>query len=192
MSDLIPLPAKRYKTIVADAPWTYRNKNTGGSMVSGSNAKYPVMTIQQVKELPVPEIAHKDAVLFLWVTTPLKNEIAQAKIVEKWGFQYKTSIYWHKTVKVGLGFWFRGQVEECWVCTRGKVKAFRDQHANIIHSKPGQHSQKPEEFFELIDPIIDKYRLDPRVELFARQKRLGWDAWGFDVDWENEGVTDGM
>jgi N6-adenosine-specific RNA methylase IME4 len=178
MTDLFPLPIKKYKTILADCPWRYRNKKTGGSMVSGVEAKYPTMSLEELHDLPVKEIADKNAVLFFWVTTPLKYEIAQAKVIENWGFEYKTTIFWRKIMSLGMGFWFRGQVEECWVCTRGKVKAFRCQKPNFIQSKVRKHSQKPEEFFELIEPQLDKYELNPRIELFAREARPGWSYWG--------------
>ena len=76
-----------------------------------------------------------------------------------------------------MGFWLRGQCEICLLGIKGKVKAFRCQERNFIQSKPRKHSQKPEEFFELIDPIVPR----PAIELFARQKREGWDSWGDEI-----------
>lgn len=177
-TSIIPFPNKKYRTILADPPWSYRNKNTGGSMISGATAKYPTMSIDEIKRLPVKEIADKNAVLFFWVTTPLKYEIAQAQIIESWGFKYKTALYWRKIMSLGMGFWFRGQVEECWVCVRGNVKAFRCQKPNFIQCKVRNHSQKPEEFFELVEPQLEKYNLNPKIELFSREIRKGWDHWG--------------
>ena len=74
------------------------------------------------------------------------------EVMKAWKFKYKTKIYWRKTGNLGLGYWFRGQVEECLVCVRGDVKAFRLQKPNFIQSKAREHSRKPEEFFQLIGP----------------------------------------
>ena len=174
-------PDKKYNVIVCDPPWSYKNKKTGGSMVSGAEAKYHSLTLDEIISLPVKDIADKDCVLFLWVTTPLKYEIAQAGIVERWGFHYKTAIYWRKIMSLGMGFWYRGQVEECWLCTKGKIKAFRCQKPNIIQSKVRSHSQKPEEFFEIIEPSLDKFELNRRIELFARTRRNKWESWGSEL-----------
>lgn len=120
----------KYKCIVADPPWTYNNKKTGGTMKSGSAAKYPTMTLEEICALPIREIAAKDCCLFLWTTTPLLMEAME--VWKAWGFKYKTKIYW----------------------------------------------EKPEEFFNLIEPIVP----GPKIELFARDRRHGWDAWGNEVE----------
>lgn len=171
----------KFKVIACDAPWEYDNKRTGGSMVSGADEKYNTLSLDDLCNLSVEEIADKNAVLFLWVTTPLKYEIAQSGLVEEWGFTYKTTIYWRKIMSLGLGFNFRGQVEECWMCTRGKVKPFRTQLPNIIESKARKHSQKPEEFFQMIEPSLAKFSLNPRLEMFSRTIRPGWYAIGNEI-----------
>jgi len=128
--------------------------------------------------LPVTSICDRNCVLFLWATTPLLPDVFS--VMEAWGFRYKTTIYWRKIMSMGLGFWFRGQVEQCLMGVRGTVKAFRCQHANFIQSKARRHSQKPEEFFQLIEPVAPT----PRCELFAREPRKGWDVWGDGVESE--------
>ena len=82
-------------------------------------------------------------------------------------------------MSLGMGYWFRGQVEECLVGVRGDVKAFRLQKPNFIQSKARKHSQKPEEFFQLIEPAVEN--MNPKIELFARERRPGWDCWGYEV-----------
>jgi len=171
----------KFKCISCDSPWLYRNKKTGGSMISGANAKYGVLSLKDLCELPVKKVANKNAVLFLWVTTPLKYEIAQSGLVEKWGFDYKTTIYWRKIMSLGMGFNFRGQIEECWMCTRGKVKSWRTNYPNIIQSKVRKHSQKPEELFTIIEPSLDKFNLNPRLEMFARERRKNWISIGNEI-----------
>lgn len=91
---------------------------------------------------------------------------------------FKTKLYWRKIMSLGLGYYFRGQVEELWVCIRGKVKAFRCQKPNFIQTKALKHSEKPEEMYGL----IESYCAKPRIELFARRKRIGWDAIGLEID----------
>ena len=167
---------KKYKIIYADPPWRYKNKRTGGSMKSGSSQKYSTMDFEEVKKLPVEKIANSNSVLFLWSTVPFLPKIL--KVMESWGYRYKTSIFWEKIGRLGMGFWFRGQVEILLVGIKGEVKPFRIQKKNILHVKIRGHSQKPDEFYELIEMI----KLKPRIELFARNKRKGWDVWGNEVE----------
>lgn len=179
----------RFKVILADNPWRYSNPNTGGSLKSGASAKYSTMSLKELCNLPVKQVAEPNSILFLWVTTPLKYEIAQSKLVEKWGFKYKTTIYWDKIGTLGIGFNFRNRVEECWMCTRGKVTPFRTNHPNIIEEfadrvikeKPLGHSKKPEGFFTLVEPSLEKFGLEPRLEMFARTKRPEWYAIGNEI-----------
>ena len=167
----------KYQIIYADPPWSYRNRRTGGSMKSGSVSKYETMTLEDICELPVGDICLSNSVLFLWATTPLLPDCL--KVLEAWGFHYKTAIYWRKIMSLGMGFWFRGQVELCLMGVRGKLKPFRLQKANFIQSKALRHSEKPEEMRQLIDATgLTGYK----IELFARQRVDGWDCWGNEVD----------
>ena len=167
----------KYQIIYADPPWSYRNKKTGGSMKSGSEAKYPTMSFEELIAFPVRNITDiRGCALFLWATTPMLPEAI--KLMGYWGFEYKTAIYWRKIMSLGMGFWFRGQVEVCLVGIRGKVKAFRIQKANFLQTKALRHSEKPEEMRQL----IEETGLKPRIELFARQKVEGWDCWGNEVE----------
>jgi N6-adenosine-specific RNA methylase IME4 len=177
----------KFKVLAVDPPWVYKNKRTGGSMVSGADEKYNTLSLDELCNLSVKQIADKNSVLFLWVTTPLKYEIAQSGLVEKWGFKYVTTIYWRKIMSLGLGFQFRGQIEECWMCRRGSVRSFRTQFPNfiesdeVIQSKVRKHSQKPEEFFGMIEPSIEKFGLYPCLEIFARERRPLWMAIGNEI-----------
>lgn len=166
----------KYNIIYADPPWSYRNKRTGGSMISGSEAKYSVMSIEDIAKLPVIDIADKNSALFLWTTTPMLQDAFY--IMNEWGFKYKTAIYWRKIMSLGMGYWYRGQVEVCLLGIRGKVKAFRIQKANFIQTKALRHSQKPKEMRKLIEAT----KLEPRIELFAREKVEGWDCWGNEIE----------
>jgi site-specific DNA-methyltransferase (adenine-specific) len=145
-------------------------------MNSGSSAKYPVLGLDVLSLFPVKDIASKDSVLFLWATVPLLPDVLS--LLGNWGFEYKTAIFWRKIMSLGLGFWFRGQVELCLLGVRGHVKPFRLQCANFIQSKALRHSEKPEEMRHLIELT----GLVPRIELFARQEVDGWDCWGDEVE----------
>ncbi len=171
---------KKYKLIYADPPRMYRNKKTGGSMISGAENKYLVMSDNDICALPISSIVDKDAVLFLWATIPLLPETFE--IMKAWGFKYKTAIVWRKVMSLGMGFWFRGQVELCLMGVKGNVKAFRCQKPNFIQSKARNHSQKPEEMYQLIEGL----NIEPKIELFARNRRDGWSCWGNEVEGDIE------
>ena len=174
----------KFKTILADPPWQYKNKRTGGSLKSGAAQKYPVISLEKLKTFPINELADKDCILWLWATVPLLPEALE--VMKAWGFKYKTAIFWRKIMSLGMGFWFRGQVEMLLLGVRGKVKAFRCQKANFVQTRVGKHSEKPEEVYRLIEPVSP----EPRLELFARKKREGWYVWGnevksdIEVSWE--------
>ena len=166
---------KRYKIIYADPPWEYRSK-TGNKMKSGASMKYKTMSFKELSKIPIDFVCDRDCVLFLWVTVPLMD--VGFNLLKAWGFKYKTAVFWRKIMSLGMGWWFRGQVEVCLLGIRGSIRAFRIQKANFIQCKVGRHSTKPIEMYELIEMT----GLDPKLELFARSKRDGWDSIGYGVD----------
>jgi len=149
-------------------------------MKSGSEAKYSTLTMEEVYSLPISQIADKDSVLFLWATVPLLPEAFS--VLKKWDFKYKTTIFWRKIMSLGMGYWFRGQVEVLLLGVKGKVKAFRCQKPNFIQCKVLEHSHKPEEFRQLIMEATNKITRPKRIELFATQKIKGWDSIGYEID----------
>lgn len=163
---------RRYGTLVMDPPWKYRNKRVSWA----AERRYPCLSLDELSQLPVANLCQPDAILFLWTTQTFLE--ASFGLLRKWGFDRRTIIVWVKSKGLGTGFWLRNQCEFCLVATRGKVKPFRSSQRNLIVSPRRKHSQKPEEFWELIEalPLIE-----PRLELFAREKRPGWDAWGNEV-----------
>ena len=172
----------KYKVIYADPPWSYKNKKTGrtnGNQPEGSGAhtKYPTMSLDEIKALPIKNISEKNSILFLWATVPLLPEAFE--VMESWGYRYKTMITWHKIMSLGMGYWFRGQTEHLLLGVKGNIKAFRQQVPNFYQSKALRHSEKPEYFRELIDKAIPESN---RIELFARKKTEGWDVWGNEVE----------
>ena len=170
---------KKYQIIYADPPWSYRNKKTGRDMKHGASAKYPTMALKEICELPIQSITDKNSVLFLWATVPLLPEAFSVMVA--WGFRYKTAITWRKIMSLGMGFWFRGQTEHLLLGVKGKVKAFRLQEPNFIQCKALKHSEKPVEFRRLIVRATKGMVKKKKIELFARKRTPGWDAWGNEV-----------
>jgi N6-adenosine-specific RNA methylase IME4 len=167
---------KLYDVIYADPPWSYKNKRTGGSMISGAETKYPTMSVLEICDMHVPSA--KDSCLFLWATVPLLPEAFQ--VMEAWGFKYKTMLTWRKIMSLGMGYWYRGQCEHLLFGVKGKVKAFRIQESNFIQTKALRHSEKPEEFRRLIERST--LHMPNKLELFARKQSPGWDVFGNEVE----------
>ena len=169
----------KYNIIYADPPWKYNDKGCQGA----AEKIYPTMTVDQISELPINQIASDDCVLFMWATYP-KIKVA-LEVIEKWGFTYKSIAFqWVKQNKsgngyfFGLGRWTRGNSEPCLIATKGKPKRISANVGQLIFSPLRNHSQKPNEAREKIIELIGDL---PRIELFARQHADGWDCWGNEV-----------
>lgn len=179
----IPFPNKRYNIIYADPPWSYNDKMEGNSF--SLDHEYETQSLEWIKSLPVQEISEKDCCLFLWATNPmLPSAIA---VMESWGFRYKTLAFcWSKettnliTVK-NLGRWTMGSVELCFLATKGKPKRICKDVRQIVFDFRKKHSAKPP---EVRDRIVKLMGDVPRIELFARERKAGWDAWGNEIESE--------
>jgi len=169
---LRPLPPGKYRVIYADPPWAYRD--TGLDDYGHAERHYPAMTVEELCELPVAGLAADDSVLFLWVTAPMAEE--SFKVVRAWGFSYKAMFVWDK-VKHNFGHYNSVRHELLLVYTRGQCvpDSRRLEDSVVSIERPAKHAEKPAKFAEIIDAM---YPLGPRIELFARSRRPGWDAWG--------------
>ena len=167
----------KYGTIVADPPWAYQNS----TIPMGGVAKhFPTMTNAEIAGLPVRELAADNAHLYLWVTNPRlfaeKHDagIGPREIMDAWGFRYVTLLTWVKN-RLGLGYYFRGCTEHVMFGVRGKCPIPGPERiANVFRGPGGRHSQKPEVFLDLVERVSP----EPRLEMFARRNRMGWDTWG--------------
>ena len=173
-------PVKKYDVIYADPPWRYQDKKCNGACT----LHYDTMKIQDIKDLPVKELAAKDCVIFMWITYPMLKE--GIELMEAWGFKYKTiGFQWIKLNKkngqkfFGLGRWTRGNTEACFIGVRGKPSRKSNSVSQIIEEVIGPHSQKPEVVREKIRELMGA-ELN-YIELFARQHSEGWDCWGNEV-----------
>lgn len=138
------------------------------------------MDIEDIKALPVGELADKDCALFLWVTFPMLKEAWS--VMEAWGFTFKTVAFvWIKQNRrsdglfTGMGYWTRANAEICLLATKGHPhRRAKDVH-QVIVSHVEEHSKKPDAARERIERLLGDV---PRIELFARQHPDGWDVWG--------------
>ena len=174
---------KKYQIIYADPPWSYG----GNSFPSTSDKQaYPLMKTQAICDLPVKEIVHPDALLFLWTTmTHIPDAL---RVIDAWGFRYVTNGFtWVKVHEksrlpvIGMGFWTRQNAELCLVAKRGRPQRQHKCISSIIIEPRRRHSQKPD---RVRDDIVRICGDVPRVELFAREKThasVGWDVWGNEV-----------
>jgi N6-adenosine-specific RNA methylase IME4 len=177
------MTTEKYNVIYADPPWSYDKSNAGRGGRSSAIKQYQTMSNEDICAMPVPELCEKNGVLFLWATVPLMPEAM--RVMDAWGFKYKTMLTWRKVMSLGMGYWFRGQCEHLLLGVKGKVKPFYMQVPNFYQCRAGKHSEKPHYFRELIVTATAKVFEDPkRLELFARSKHnlFGDDVFeGFDV-----------
>jgi N6-adenosine-specific RNA methylase IME4 len=170
-----PLPHdRRYPIILADPPWKFDVYDAESGLARAAAAHYPTMAIEDICKLPIAELATRDAVLFLWSTAPHLQKAFQ--VLAAWGFEYRTNIVWVKD-RSGLGYWVRNQHELLLIARRGDMPAPLpgDRPASVIDAARREHSQKPDEAYEIIERMYPEL---PKIELFARSARNGWAAWG--------------
>ena len=184
---------KKYKTIYADPPWQFSNRTGKVAPENKRLSRYPTMCLDDIKALPVSEVADERAHLYLWVPNALLPEGLEA--MKAWGFEYKTNLIWEKVRKDGfpdgrgVGFYFRNVTEILLfgVRTPRKSETYRTlapgrSQVNIIRAQKHEHSRKPAEFADLIERCSE----GPYLELFARGERTGWDVWGNQADSDYE------
>jgi len=173
----------KYDVILADPPWDFEvwNRDTG----SGRSASlhYPTMKLDDICALPISEIAADNCALFIWAIWPRIFD-AQA-VIKSWGFEYRTlGFEWVKLNKSGLGFYFgmgyytRANPEPCLLAIKGRMPVATRSERNLLISPVREHSQKPDEAYGKVERL---YPGKKYVELFARRRRDGWDAFGNQV-----------
>ena len=156
------------------------------------------MTTQDICNIKVNRLAAPDCALLLWATFP--TLLDAIRVGQAWGFEYKTlGFIWIKRTSTGqhwhtgMGYWTRANAEPCLLFTRGDIKRVSKSVRQLIdtYSEPmplfeevlvdriGRHSQKPELFYHRVEQLLGDV---PRVELFGRRRRKGWDVMGNEVD----------
>lgn len=179
--DLLALGQSRFSTVLADPPWRFQNRTGKMAPEHRRLSRYGTMSIDDIKALPVAQVAKPRAHLYLWVPNALIRE--GLAVMEAWGFTYKSNVIWYKTRKDGgpdgrgVGFYFRNVTEIILFGIRGTnnrtLQAGRRQ-TNIIVSRKREHSRKPDEQYR----IVERCSSAPYLEMFARHARDGWTQWG--------------
>jgi N6-adenosine-specific RNA methylase IME4 len=186
IGDLSRLTAgKRFHTILADPPWRFTNRTGKVAPEHRRLSRYGTMTTDEICLLPVADLTITPAHLYLWVPNALLPD--GLRVLQAWGFEYKSNIVWHKVRKDGgsdgrgVGFYFRNVMELLLFGIRGKnartLPPGRSQ-VNYISSRKREHSRKPDEQYALIESCSG----GPYLELFARGTRPGWTYWGEQAD----------
>src|SRR6185437_3095913 len=172
---------RRFATIVADPPWQFQNRTGKMAPEHKRLNRYGTMELDEILGLPVRALADEPAHLYLWVPNALLPD--GLRVMEAWGFQYKSNIVWHKIRKDGgpdgrgVGFYFRNVTELLLFGVRGKnvrTLAPGRRQVNLLTAAKREHSRKPPAFHEL----IERCSPGPYLELFAREHRPGWAQWG--------------
>ena len=166
------IPTDNYSCIVIDPPWNYGTQyDTNGRRVANP---YPEMTFDQIAELKIK--AKPDCIMFLWATHKFIWDAK--KLLEKWGFEYRSIIVWDKE-KMGMGDLFRMQCEFCLVGIKGKPLLNNPHNIRDIIKEPRrEHSRKPEAFYKIVDTLYKGEKL----EYFAREQRYGYAVYGNDTN----------
>lgn len=186
----------QFATVMADPPWRFQNRTGKIAPEHKRLARYPTMTLDEICELPVAEHLADRAHCYLWVPNALLPE--GLKVLNAWGFEYKSNIVWEKVRKDGgpdgrgVGFYFRNVTEILLFGTRGKnartlapgrsqvnfieaeEQEFDGPDSDLLKTRKREHSRKPDEQYE----IIESCSWGPRLELFGRGKRKDWTVWG--------------
>ncbi len=176
---------KKFSTILADPPWQFQNRTGKMAPEHKRLSRYPTMSLEEIKALPVCAISNETAHLYLWVPNALLPE--GLEVMRAWGFSYKTNLIWYKVRKDGgpdrrgVGFYFRNVTEVILFGVKGKNARTLDpgrSQENIISTQKREHSRKPDEQYQLIESCSP----GPFAELFARGSRKGWWTWGNQAD----------
>jgi N6-adenosine-specific RNA methylase IME4 len=184
------LPKGHYGAILADPPWGFKTWSGPEKKVAsrGTVAPYKTMEMDAIQKLPVADLAAEDCALFIWFVWPTLPDAL--RLIEGWGFEYKTCGFcWMKAdqyrlfaleedVRMGLGYWTRSNTEACILATRGSPKRRDNRIRQGIIEPIREHSRKPDCVHERIERLVS----GPYLELFARQRREGWDCWGNETE----------
>lgn len=171
---------RKYKTIVADPPWDYGARMTGGlgynrpakgKPMKAADMPYPTMSVDEIAALPVAELAEDAAHLYLWTTQTYLRDTY--RVLDAWGFKQGAILVWAKPPK-GVCGTYVCSVEFCIFARRGSLEAKRRQIGTCYNWPRSHHSAKPEAFQDMVESVSP----GPYLELFARRNRLGWDTWG--------------
>lgn len=171
------LPTGPFDVIYADPPWRFASNSDAKP---GRNARrhYSCMSLDEICEMPIKQIAARDTLLLMWVTVPFAHLADQ--VIRSWGFRTKSQLVWVKQ-RIATGYWARNQHEPCIIATRGRFPCPSPAlfPTSIIPGIQREHSRKPDWVQDTVDARLPDAR---KLELFARRPRKGWIVWGNDTE----------
>lgn len=176
---------RSYRTILADPPWQFVNRTGKMAPEHKRLSRYATMTLDEICALPVASVAADPCHLYLWCPNALLPE--GLRVLQAWGFTYKSNLVWHKIRKDGgsdgrgVGFYFRNVTELILFGVKGKNARTLDPgrtQVNLLATRKREHSRKPDEQY----PLIEACSPGPYLEMFARGTRKGWATWGNQAD----------
>lgn len=161
-----------FKCILADPPWAFRTYVGLDLVPARGKQPYSTMSLADLRKLPIAECAAKDCLLFMWTVSYLQPQ--SFELAAAWGFKHvSVAFIWDKR-RIGMGYWTRQEAEICHLFKRGKPPRLSSGVHQMIREPRREHSRKPDSQYERIEALCG----GPRLELFARQSRNGWHAWG--------------
>ncbi len=189
MSGLDELTPLHYSLIAADPPWHFSTYSPKAQR--SASRHYETMSADLLAAMPVGYLAQRDCALLLWGASPNLPDVL--RVMAAWGFVFKGKAFcWAKTNPrcpelapiysdapwhMGLGYTTRSNTEDCWLGTMGSPKRLSRSVRELIVAPRREHSRKPDEFYARAEALFD----GPRLDLFSRERRPGWDAWGNEV-----------
>ena len=180
---------KKYQIIYADPPWNFNQAvgiyQDGGRPDRYTSDIYPCMSLDEIKALPVANLADKDCALLIWTTDVHLPEALE--VISSWGFKYKSIAFiWVKRTSgwklcANIGAWTMKNAEICLIATKGGMAKHKKKRNiyQLVEAIRTDHSAKPSEVRDKIELLFGNL---PRIELFARRKVEGWDCWGNEVE----------
>lgn len=168
------ISGQRFQTLVLDPPWDWGDE---GDIDQFGRARptYHTMTIEEISDLPIQDLACQNAHLYLWITN--RSLPKGFGLLEKWGFRYVTCLTWIKP-SIGMGNYFRGSTEQVLFAVKGSLPLLRNNVGTWFEAnRPGEHSGKPDEFYSLVESCSP----GPWLEMFSRKERNGWVMWGAEI-----------
>lgn len=167
-------PEGKYQLIYADPPWRYDFSKSDSREIEN---QYPTMELEDICSLPVGKWTDTDCTLFMWATSPKLDQAFG--VIQSWGFTYKTCMVWVKD-KIGMGYYARQQHELLLIATLGEPPTPEpaNRPSSVVNAVRTEHSRKPDEFYAILERMYPNIN---KLEMFCREPRQGWNAWGNQV-----------
>lgn len=164
----------RYRVLVADCPWSFKDRLDPN--IRGAASQYATLSVKELKRFPLQPM-YNDSVLFFWRVAAMQQEALD--VISAWDFEVKSELVWKKLTvhgkrHFGMGRTVRMEHEVCLIATSGKPETLSKSVRSIIEAPTGRHSEKPDAFYSLVESLFE----GPYAELFARRRRVGWDCFG--------------